>query len=115
MKTRVLSTLAIMLIVLTSAMAGVKEEVGSYDLTEAGKLLEKKITYPYLAQDRGIEGFVAFELKANADQSIEFRSIASDQPILSASVEKQVSRLNKELAKVMEPGTSMKVKLYFDL
>lgn len=115
MKTRFLSTLAIMLIVLTSAMAGIKEEVGNHDLTEAGKLLEKKISYPYLAQDKGIEGFVAFELKANADHSVDYRPISTDQPMLSASVKKQVTKLSKELANVMEPGTSLKVKLYFDL
>jgi outer membrane biosynthesis protein TonB len=115
MKTRIVATLAIMLIVLTSAMAGVKEEVGNYDLTDAGKLLEKKITYPYLAQEKGIEGYVAFELKATGNDSVDFTPIASNQPLLSASVEKQITKLSKELAKVMEPGSSMKVKLHFDL
>lgn len=115
MKTRFLSLLVIMLISFSATMADTKDEVKPNESTAAAKLLEKKISYPFKAEYSKITGSVVFELRKTQNDQLEFVPLASDNEILSASVEKQVKRLESQLSKVIEPGESQQFKLNFQL
>jgi hypothetical protein len=115
MKTRFLSSLVIMLFCFSVAMAETKDEVKPNESTAAAKLLEEKISYPYFAEYSKIAGSVIFELRKTQNNQLEFVPLASDNEILTTSVEKQVKRIKSQLAKVMKPGESQQFKVKFQL
>jgi hypothetical protein len=115
MKTRFLSLLVIMLISFSATMAEPKDDVKPNLPTAAAKLLEKKISYPLKAEYSKISGSVVFELRKTQNDQLEFVPLASDNKILSTSVEKQVKRMKSQLSEVMEPGESQQFKLNFQL
>ncbi len=114
MKTSIISTIALMIILVASANAGIKEVSNVENSTEVAKLLEKRINYPSFVQTEKPSEYVAFELRVNEDKTLEFVPISADNLSLSKAVEKQIKKMESTLAQLIEPGKSQRYKLVFE-
>lgn len=81
--------------------------------TEAAKFLERNISYPVVAKASNVSGSVYFTVSADENEKIRYNFLASHSEILSKSVEKQVRKLEPNLAKLMQPGTTQTFRLTF--
>lgn len=113
MKTRFFSTLAVFVFLFASAFAEVKDVTPAKNNEEVTRLLERRITFPMEAKNDNVAGFVAIELELTEENTLEFRQLASESPVLSKHLEKQIKRLEKNLKQVMQPGEVQRYRLTF--
>ncbi len=113
MKTRIITALMVMFLFVASASAGVKDISDVQKPSAAAKLLEKRIKMPYLARELKVDGYVAFELKATENNTVEFFQISANSSLLSDSVQEQIKELESSLCKVIEPGKPQLFKINF--
>jgi outer membrane biosynthesis protein TonB len=105
-----------MLLLVTSAsMAGTNASAEAGKPSETAKLLEKKIVYPHLAEYSNLTGTVEVELLLKENEQVEIISLSSEEKELAKSLQIQIKRLQKEIAKTMEPGTAQKFKFVFKM
>jgi outer membrane biosynthesis protein TonB len=115
MKTRFLTSITVVLLLITSAMAETNSSANADSPSATARLLEKNIVYPYSAANNQVSGMVEVVLRVGEDEKLEIVKLQSDEKLLAKSLEKQIKRLNKQLVKSMEPGTAQKFKFIFTL
>ncbi len=110
MKTSIFVT-ALMLAVISTAFAGRPNSTSAAEMTEATQYIESQLVIPDALIFHDGYAVVCFELRSDLNNQVEVLPIANNNEKLNNTVNRQLKRMEKQLAKRMKPGTNQKIRL----